>query len=139
LHKNISDHTIIGIFDQILNLKLNNTNFNILEFRKLNGERFPWKHPLSHYHLNFVDFNNIDPNILVNMQFSTQNFNNCHLLSNQNLYGKTDIKYIANNFYFYEKKILLTKLVDIKTFNYLNEYNKDIEEHVKNVKNFYKL
>jgi len=73
------------------------------------------------------------------MQFSTQNFNNCHLLSNQNLYGKTDMQYIANNFYFYEKKILLTKLVDIKTFNYLNEYNKDIEEHVKNVKNFYKL
>jgi len=73
------------------------------------------------------------------MQFSTQNFNKFHLLSNENLFGRNKSQYITNNFYFYEKKALLTKLVDIKTFDYLNEYNYKINEHVKNVKNSYKL
>jgi len=73
------------------------------------------------------------------MQFSSSNFNNCNLLSEKNLYGISDTQYITNNFYFYGKKSLLTKLIDIKTFNYLNEFNKDINEHVKNVKTFYKV
>jgi len=40
-YKGINNRIINEIFDQILSLKLNNTNFNILEFRKLNGEKFP--------------------------------------------------------------------------------------------------
>jgi len=75
-YKNINNCVVNEVFDKILNLKLNNTNFNILEFRKLNGGRFNRCHPLAHYHLNFLDFNNINSDILINMQFSTQNINN---------------------------------------------------------------
>jgi len=138
-YKNIDNYIINEIFDKILNLRLNKMDFNLLEFRNFNGKRFPRYHPLAHYHLNFVDFSNINTDILVNMQFSTQNFNNCYCLSNKNLFGMGKSQYISNNFYFYEKKSLINKIIDIKTFNYLNKYNDDIIDHINNVKNFYKL
>jgi len=114
-------------------------NYKIVNFLNINGEKFPYNHPLSHPHLHFLEFTNIYPDILVNMQFSKQNFNNFYLLSDKTLNFDNYNQYIANNFYFYEKKELTMNLSEFNNSNYLNAYEEKINTHVNKVKNFYKI
>ena len=139
VYKNIEFNVVNELMYNIKHLNFNKLNYNIYEFNDINGKKFPRWHPLSHYHLNFLEFSNINFDILVNMQFSTQNFNNCYLLGLQDLSLKDRPQFISNNFYFYQKKELLTKLPNFNVLNYLNEYNDKINNHVELVKNLYKI
>jgi len=139
VYKDIEFSVINELMYKIKYLKYNKLTYNIFEFNDITGKKFPKWHSLSHPHLNFIEFSCINPDILVNMQFSSKNFNNCYLLSNQNLLLEFHDQYITNNFYFFEKKELLTKLPDFNTNNYLNKYSLDIKIHIENIKNLHKI
>lgn len=138
-YKNVKYDIIYDIMYNIKHSNFPSINYKIVNFLNINGEKFLYNNPLSHPHLHFLEFTNIYPDILVNMQFSKQNYDNFHLLSDKILNFKPKNQYIANNFYFYEKKELIMNLSEFNNSNYLNVYNRDINIHINNVKNFYKI
>jgi hypothetical protein len=87
---NISYITASDIINNILLNSTHHYDFNILKFSDLYRTKLPRNHPFSHPHLNILNFNDQLNNILVNMQMSSRNFNNCSYLSKKNILGDDD-------------------------------------------------
>ena len=132
-------------FDIIKYIKYNKPNqliYNIYTPTKLCINTFPYKHPYRHPHLNILQYNNLFSDILVNVQMSSNNFNNCHLLSNKNIFGFDIGQYIANNFYFYPQNEIEKYLCNINDINnniYINNNKGEIDKYIVNLNNKYKL
>lgn len=120
----------------------NSLSWSIYKPTSISIQTFPYKHPYRHYNLNILTYNNLINDYYVNIQMSTHNFNNCYFLSNSNLDGLDRNQFIANNFYFYPKNEFekyLCNYDNIKTSSYINEYKNNINQHIINVKNKYKI
>lgn len=122
--------------------QFNSLNWSFYKPTNISIQTFPYKHPYRHYNLNILTYNNLIENYYVNIQMSTHNFNNCYLLSEKNISNIYKKQYIANNFYLYPKNEFekyLYNFNDDKTTLYINNYKDDINQHIINVKDKYKI
>lgn len=115
------------------------TNFyQIAKYNDVFGTKLPYRHPWSHPHLNILNFNNLVNNVYVNIQMSTDNFNNCTYLSEKNILGKNN-QWIANNFYLYSlDDVLYNNYHEGKSKTFIETNFKNINDHVNLVINSYK-
>jgi len=123
-------------FDLVKHIKynpLNNLNFKLYMPNKICIDTFPHNHPLTHPHLNIVNYNNIIDNIFVNIQMSSNNFNDCFFLSKSNINNIKKPQFIANNLYLYNNNIMNTYFNKFSDNTYIDFHNKKLYNHLKNM------
>jgi len=141
-YKNIDHFSTLELIKRIKQSDFNNLNYSIYQPTQFSINNLPRYHPFRHYHLNILEFNNVIPHIYINIPFSSQNFNNCHLLTQKSnlLLNSSKPQFIASNFYFYNihdiKKYLELSQFE---FKYLDVNKKEIEKHITNILDKYKL
>ena len=138
-YKNISPEITHNVFESIKLLQFKNLTYNICNFQDINGFKFPHNHPLSHHHLYVNEFNNLHTDLFVAIQLSSNDFNNCFFLTETNIFKNPKPQYIANNFYFYEKKELFVKFNnDLNSIKYVQKNNIEINNFIKDLIDSYK-
>jgi len=141
-YKDIDYFNALKLIKRIKQNSFSNLNYNIYQPTQFSINNLPHYHPFRHYHLNILEFSNILPHTHVNILFSSQNFNNCHLLTPDInlLLNKDKPQFIASNFYFYnifdiEKYLELSQ----KGSEYVNDFKNNINGHVLSVSDKYKV
>ena len=134
-----SAHEIMHCFN---NSQIDLTKSIMYTYKELLNRKLPYYCSLYHPNLNLnnsiPNFNVFYPNIHINLPLSTRNFNNCHLLGNENILGKNSLQYISKNIYLYEKPKLIEFIYEEKeSVEYIKKNDNKILKHIDNVKSFY--
>lgn len=136
-YKNITYDIISNIMFNIKFVPNNNLNFNVLSFKDKNGSIFPYNHPYSHPHINFMYNYNQFNDIYVTLELSSSNYNNFKVLCNEGINIK-NTQFVSNNFYMCSKKDMISKIYDSNNSLYfINENNIQIIKHFNLVKKSY--
>jgi hypothetical protein len=117
-------------------------NCVILKPNQLCINTFSYTHPYRHFNLNILPYNNIIGDFCVNIQMSSHNFNNCSLLSYNNIEGRSKPQFIANNFYFYPKNDIQTYFYNFDKFKtklYLDDNKDQLNKHISSVISKYRI
>ena len=140
-YKNINPTIIYNLWENINYNKFDNLTYKICKFNDIYKTKLPYNHPFNHPHLNILEFNNLNSDIFVSVQMSTKNFNNCSILTSNNLMLEDRFQFIANNFYFYEKNKVTANFNEyVNSIDYIKNNNKVIDDHIKLIiKNYKKI
>jgi len=127
---NVNYMTACDVVHNLLYNSNNNNIYKIVKFNDVFNTKFPYNHPFFHPHLNISGFNNVPSNIYINIQMSTNNFNDCFYLSEKNILGE-DHQWIAKNFYLYSSEdVLKFDFYKIKSDLFIENNFKVINDHV---------
>jgi hypothetical protein len=117
-------------------------NCGIFKPNQLCINTFPYTHPYRHPTLTIFQYSDKVNNIFVNFQMSSHNFNNCNLLSYNNIGGVDKPQFITNNLYFYPKNEVEKYFYNVNDFKnkfYLDSNKKQINEHISSVISRYRV
>jgi len=122
------------ILNYMYSLNHNDWEYKINKFRDIHNNKFPYYHPLDHYHLIFSNSFKQFPDYYVGLQFSKQPATDFSFISNEIIKGVRRPQYISNYLRIYDSKLIkIDNNILGNSLNYVNKNKFNFNDYVINV------